>query len=124
LSPASTPHNGRHPTLKKLENIENKKTECTSNQCCGSKTFLLSFSNVKSHKEVVNNIEETMGKLTIFFLIIERSRSILLTNGSGFRRPKNMRILIFFLSGSHFYPINDRTTKKGLGDKLLKSVEI
>jgi hypothetical protein len=25
LSPASTPHNGRHPTLKKLENIENKK---------------------------------------------------------------------------------------------------
>jgi hypothetical protein len=86
--------------------------------------FLHSFSNVKSHKEVVNNIEETMGKLTIFFLIIERSRSILLTNGSGFRRPKNMRILIFFLSGSHFYPINDRTTKKGLADKLLKSVEI
>jgi hypothetical protein len=97
LSPASTPHNGRHPTLKKLENIENKKTECTSNQCCGSKTFLLSFSNVKSHKEVVNNMEETKG--TIFFVIIERSGSILLKtgSGSGFRRPKKHADPYFFL---------------------------
>jgi hypothetical protein len=39
LSPALTPHNGRHPTLKKLENIENKKTNAEATSVADPKHF-------------------------------------------------------------------------------------
>jgi hypothetical protein len=56
------------------------------------KVHLHHFSKLKSPKEVTKQYRRNQGFSYFFCLLIEGSGSILLTNGSGSGRPKNMWI--------------------------------
>jgi hypothetical protein len=66
----------------------------TENNFCNKFLCLLLFKDIKCHKEGTKHEPVEIKFFLLFCLVMEESGSVPLTNGSGSRRAKNVRIRV------------------------------